>query len=149
MGGMVDLKDGHDDVVGVVRRLLTGDLPAECDWSGFPWDDARIWYRVTIVAWPSGEAGEWVKVVIGCAQQPATFGVPNGATPAVSRYLDLSEAQRSREWSVYPGDPAQDLGVWIHLAATVRQVQNAFDARALHREHDRTFGLVVRRPVPA
>ncbi|RKN20850.1 hypothetical protein D7147_08460 [Micromonospora musae] len=147
MSGTLKLKDGHDDAVVVVRQLLAGsDLPAECEWAGFQWDDGRVWYRVTIVAWPPGDL---VKVVIGCAQQLATFAVPKRPAPTVSRYLDLSEAQRSRGWSVYPGDPNRDRDVWIHLARTVRQVCDAFEVRELHREHDRTFGLLVVRPVPA
>ncbi|MEU6208034.1 hypothetical protein ABZ814_31175 [Micromonospora musae] len=147
MGGTLRPKNGHDDVVGVVRQLLAGsELPVECEWAGFLWDDGRIWYRVTIVAWPPGEV---VKVVIGCAQQRATFGVPNSPAPTVSRYLDLSRTQRSRGWSLHRGDPDRDRDVWIRLAGTVRQVAAAFDVRELHREHDRTFGLLVARPVPA
>lgn len=150
MGGTPNLKDGHDNAVAVVRRLLAnGEQPAECDWAGFPWDDGRVWYRVTIVGWPSGETGELVKVVIGCAQHLTTFAVPNGPAPTVSRYLDLTETQRSQGWSVYPGAPDRDRAVWIHLARAVVQVQDAFDVRALHREHDRTFGLVVRHPSQA
>ncbi|TYB95452.1 hypothetical protein FXF53_24295 [Micromonospora sp. WP24] len=144
MGGTLKLKDSHDDAVVVVRQLLADpDLPAECEWAGFQWDDGRVWYRVTIVAWSPGEV---VKVVIGCAQQRATFGVPNGPAPTVSRYLNLSETQRSRSWSVYRGDPDRDRDVWIHLAQTVRRVRHAFDVRELHREHDGTFGLLMVRP---
>jgi hypothetical protein len=147
VSGGLSMRDGHDDVVAVVRRLLADQrLPAECDWAGLQWDDGRVFFRVTVVAWPPGEAGELVKVVVECAQQLATFGVPGGPAPFVSRYLDLSEDQRRSGWEVYLGDPQKDRNVWNHLAWTVRQVRDSFGALEVHSEHDRTFGLVIRRP---